>query len=441
MYGKIFILFYLYKQKIEINIFKEYFIYNTIYKMSDFPEKIPRHINIKKTRGVVEIVQAPVTKIVSRKIVTETIVPGKYKTIVPACTTKEINHQIIDYNNNQYIVGYCPYVDNDILFVIDYINEEQYKKFINRDWHYRSDGGYIASTAYGDDNNKKDLYLHNYVMDKLTFNGKGQHHSLDHINRVGRDNRKCNLRELSQSHQNMNQVKRKRDIVLPENCNIDADNIPKNIYFKPGSGAHGDQFYIEIRTPDIVSILCKDDDDKKRFRWFGTKSKTLDLRVKLQHAINKLEELRKEYPSIADLIYAVENVQEKNELISSFNDILELTTYPKHVIEKNKGVLLEQIKPIPIEHVQEQLVKEIEEKTIRGIKSHLPEDCGITPQMIPKHCYYKPESDTRGCKFIIDRHPKLLNMGKRLWATTESKKITIKQKFDLLLEKLNELNS
>ena len=409
--------------------------------MSDFSEKIPRHINIKKTRGVVEIVQAPVIKVISRKIVTKTIVPGQYKTIVPACTVKEINHQIIDYKNNKYIVGYCPYVDNDMLFVIDYINEEQYKNFIKKDWHYMSDGGYIANSTYDEDNNKKQLYLHNYVMDKLTFNGKGQHHTIDHINRVGRDNRKINLRELSQSHQNMNQVKRKRDVILPEDCDINPDDIPKNIYFKQGSGAHGDQFYIEIRTPEIVSILCSDLEDKKRFRWFGTKSKTLDLRVKLQHAINKLEELRKEYPSIADLIYTVENVGDKNDLISSFNEILELTTYPKHVIEKNKGVILEQQEAIQIDKVQEKLVKEIEEKTIRGIKSHLPEDCGITPQMIPKHCYYKPESDTRGCKFIIDRHPKLLGEGKRLWSTTESKKLTIKQKFDLLLEKINELNS
>ena len=28
--------------------------------------------------------------------------------------------------------------------------------------------------------------------------------------------------------------------------------------------------------------------------------------------------------------------------------------------------------------------------------------------MIPKYCYYRPASDTRSDKFIIERHPKLI---------------------------------
>jgi hypothetical protein len=38
-------------------------------------------------------------------------------------------------------------------------------------------------------------------MDKLTFEGKGQQHTVDHISRVGLDNRKCNLRFVESQSQ------------------------------------------------------------------------------------------------------------------------------------------------------------------------------------------------------------------------------------------------
>jgi len=32
--------------------------------------------------------------------------------------------------------------------------------------------------------------------------------------------------------------------------------------------------------------------------------------------------------------------------------------------------------------------------------------------MIPKYCYFKAESETRGCCFVIDRHPKIMEHNK-----------------------------
>jgi hypothetical protein len=410
---------------------------------------LPTHINVKKTKAVYEVVQKKqvekkiVKKVVDR-VVNEVIVPEKKKVVQSASTIKEINHQVVQHKGFKYIVGYCPFKDQDILFVTDYMSDDFYQNLIHKTWHYMSDGGYISHSTVADEN-RKQLYLHNFVCNKLTFNGKGQHHSIDHINRIGRDNRKVNLRELTQSHQNINQSKRDREVKLPDGCEIDPNDIPKNIYYKAPSGSHGDLFYIEIKTPEIVQILCpkeEDDDDlvAPRFRWFGTKSKTLDLRVKLQHAINKLQELKTTYPQIADFIGELDNTAERNELTQSFNEILELTTYPKEIIDANKGQLIQAHNPAPITEVQAQLAQEIQEKTIRGLKSHLPEGCGVTPQMIPKYCYYKPAGETRGDKFVIERHPGLVAEGKRQWSTTESKKFTTKQKFDLMLEKLQELN-
>ena len=70
----------------------------------------------------------------------------------------------------------------------------------------------------------------------------------------------------------------------------------------------------------------------------------------------------------------------------------------------------------------------------------LPPNCGVTIDQIPKYCYYKPASEKRGDKFIIERHPKILEEGKRQWATSESKSLTTLDKFNLMIIKLNELN-
>ena len=391
-----------------------------------------------KTKPVVQVLQKPVRRIVSRKVVTETVVPGKYKVITPSYTIKEINHKIVDYKDKKYIVGYTIYIEEPKLFVLNYENDEQYQDFIHKSWHYRSDGGYIASqTVDTNDDHRKELYLHNYAMNKLTFNGKGQHHTIDHINRLGRDNRTDNLRVLSQSHQNTNQNKRERKIVLPENCNIEPNDIPKNINFRAGKDAHGDIFYIELKHPDVIKVLCP---DKNKYSWSSTKSKKIDLRVKLQQCINHLEEIRKNNPSISHLFDVIDNIKERNDLIKSFNEIISLSGYPVNIINSNKGIEFIEHIAAPISEVQEQLSKEIEEKTIKGVRSHLPESCGVTVQMIPKYCYYKPASETRGDKFIIERHPQNVKDGKRMWATTESKKISTIDKYNMMIIKMQELD-
>ena len=67
----------------------------------------------------------------------------------------------------------------------------------------------------------------------------------------------------------------------------------------------------------------------------------------------------------------------------------------------------------------------------------LPKKSGITVDMIPKYCYYKQPNKCGGDGFCIDRkHPKM--NGKR-WQTSTSKKISLKDKYDKLIEKLKEL--
>ena len=351
-------------------------------------------------------------------------------------TTKSINHEVVKYKDSEYVVCCIPFKDEHKLFVVDIDQKDQ---VINKNWNYRSDGSYISSSVYVDDN-KKELYLHNFVMDKLTFDGKGQQHTIDHISRVGTDNRKENLKNVeSQSAQNFNQKRRERKTELPEDCGIELEQIPKNVYYAKPCGLHGEFFYIELKG---IPVICL---DGKKYLWKTTKSKSVDLKIKLQQVINKLIELKNTYPELKNVIFDEESDEIREALITDYNNILKKSHYPIDVINTNlRGFngdytdtnIIDQNELDVVQQVQNvEKIKNAGKKT-----DNLPDDCGITMNQIPKYCYFRPESDKRGCKFIIERHPKLIEQGTRQWTTTESKKISIQDKFKSLIDKLNELN-
>jgi hypothetical protein len=350
------------------------------------------------------------------------------KRITKTKTTKELNHEIINYKDKQYVVCCIPFNEEQKIFLIDFDKKDQ---VINKAWHFRSDGNYIGSSHFHNDE-KKELYLHNFIMDKLTFEGKGQQHTIDHINRIGTDNRKCNLREVtSQSAQNFNQKKRERTTELPANCGIELDQIPKNIYYGKPSGLHSDFFYIELKG---IPSLCT---DSKKFNWKSTKSKSVSLKLKLQQTIDKLIELKNLHPELETVISDTTSEIERNQLILEYNEIISLSHYPKYVIEHNLHKL-NHIESINILEPNEELSKIKIIKNSSHKIDNLPIDCGITIDQIPKYCYFKPETTTRGCKFVIDKDPRL---DVRCWSTTESKKVSINEKFNQLLQKLEELNN
>ena len=189
-----------------------------------------------------------------------------------------IDYKFITYNNKEYVVGLIQYNGNDIKFVFD---GEDFPKVENRPWHLSS-GKYIASTFYLDGGIKLELYIHNLIMDRITFDGKGQKETVDHISRNGFDNRKINLRIISQSQQNINQKKKKRNVDLPSDCGIQPDEIPTHIWYVRPNGLHGDRFAIEFKTENIV--------------WKSTSSKKIELKTKLEEAKEKLKQFYIQFP-------------------------------------------------------------------------------------------------------------------------------------------------
>lgn len=211
----------------------------------------------------------------------------------------QINYQLIHYNSSDYIVGTLTFNKTNINFVFD---KDDFEKVSERAWHFAS-GAYISS-AIIHDSKRKELYLHNLVMNRLEFAGKGTNESVDHINRNGLDNRKENLRIITQSEQNINQNKKKRSIKLPEDCDININDIPTHIWYIKANGLHGDRFGIDLKTENI--------------KWKTSSSKKILLKDKLIEAKNKLQELYLEFPYLNSNNEKIE----REILTESFKEII-----------------------------------------------------------------------------------------------------------------------
>ncbi len=210
----------------------------------------------------------------------------------------------VSYNESDYIVAKIKFNGNDIYFIID---SEDYARISNYNWHVVS-GSYIG-TDKKIDGKKKPLYLHNYIMNRDAFHGKGQSMTIDHLNGVGFDNRKVNLREISQSLQNINTKQRLRKITnLPEG--LQASDIPRNIWYIPPNGGHGERFAVEFKgIPSVGDILKK-----------TSSSKELTIHQKLEQAIKIRNETIEQYPILQEYARTSErSVQLKEEYESIVN--------------------------------------------------------------------------------------------------------------------------
>jgi len=215
----------------------------------------------------------------------------------------DIVYTHVKYYCNEYTVMKIKHNDG---YVYGLIDKDDYAKIHEYSWHYTAHQ-YISQSVCVDGKHKS-LYLHNIVMDRLEHPGKGATETIDHINRNGLDNRKENLRLISQTEQNLNQKRKGRTAILP--TGLKAEDIPKHIWYIKPNGHHGERFGIDFKTENI--------------KWKTTSSTKISLEDKLKAAKEKLQEYYKVYPHLNP-------DNEENEMVieslhHSFDEIIKLGT-------------------------------------------------------------------------------------------------------------------
>ena len=370
-------------------------------------------------------------KKIIRKVITDDELKKKFidkaKNLINNKTSSVIKFKDIIYNNNNYTICCITFKNKEKLFVID---TDEKDKILHINWILNSNYMCVKLII---DGFMKLLTVHNIVMNKdFNWQVNAQTITVDHINRIRTDNRKCNLRLANYSQQNMNREKMDRTLELPKDCDISIDNIPKNVYYGKPNGAHGDFFYIEVKG---IKNLGK---DNKKYSWKSTKSKNVSLKVKLQQVVDKLKELAQTYTELQ----TVDSEFNREKSIEDYNNILKQSGFDQKIIDENiidfKNELFDNVE---INDDEQEKVDEVTIIKQNGRKkvSKLPENCGVTIDQVPKYVYYIVESEKRGDGFVIDKHPKLVEQGKRQWKTSDSKKISTLEKFNTLLEKIKEL--
>jgi hypothetical protein len=216
----------------------------------------------------------------------------------------EIVWHDVTFGETEYCVGVITRLDgSEVYFLIDKEDKEKVK---SRAWHISSKQ--YVSSPYKIGGVRKELYLHNLVMNRIVFEGKGSELTIDHINGNGLDNRKANLRLCTQAQQNRNTSKRARKTTKLPN-DIDPDEMPTNVWYAPPNGAHGDRFVIEIKGIDGVEDIV----------WKTTSSKSISTREKLTSAALKRQQLIDSSPALYNFIREAELSE---TLLDEFNEIV-----------------------------------------------------------------------------------------------------------------------
>jgi hypothetical protein len=338
------------------------------------------------------------------------------------------DHKLVEYGGKKYCV--CRYQKKDgtnRLFIID---ATDLKKVLGVKHSWYCVNGYIG---YAEMIERKltHYYLHNLVMNKPPGGGKGQKYTIDHITRNPHDNRKANLRLITQSAQNENQKCRERKIELPDGCGIKKEDLPKCVYYYKARDKHGERFTIELKK------------DGQKKTWSSSSSVKYSLKDKFIEIKKKLLDVEKEYPELMENKSIIEDYSdEKINLMKEFNEIIKLSGYEcadDNLVEIPKKKILK----VNVDEAGDEIKHYLKTtntaiKTGRRHINNIPAECGITGPL-PKFCYYYAATDERGDAFVIDRHPALLSQGIRQWKSSDSKNITAKEKYEKFKLKLAEI--
>jgi hypothetical protein len=176
-------------------------------------------------------------------------------------------------------------------------------------------------------------------------------------------------------------------------------------------------------------------------KWKTTSSKKLTLNYKLEEAKKYLRELMKTRPDLfEDFSMNGDYTKEGNELMENYYAIVHKAGFDNIKKEEPTANTLEYLKPGNISRKEKSILRNQNLLNNNGNKrrviNKLNQEAGMNSSDLPKYCYYRSEYKNRGSYFIIDGHPKLNG---KIWQSTSSKKVQVKDKFKQMIEFYNNL--
>jgi len=332
----------------------------------------------------------------------------------------------VKYKNKKYCVMEVMYKSNKIPVIFDSDYEPVVKR-VSEKWNCSTFG--VISCSYYNNLDQKyyNIRLHDLVMSiikhqKQLPSSYNQDKIILHINKLCLDNRSENLiYDTIDKMITKNMKKKHRYLTLPENCDIDPNELPTYVWYAKPEGTHGERFVI-----NIGKIL-----------WKSTSSRKVSLRFKLEEAKNFLRKLKienselfRQYSMNGDYnIYG-------EKLLESFFDIIHQAGYThiKRIDLPNStdDVLCpKELNSLLEKNIFQNNILECQNDGKRNIIKNIPLDI----PKLPQYCYYRQETSLRGECFIIKNHPKSL----KCIYTSTSKDVSLKDKYKQLLNNLSNL--
>jgi hypothetical protein len=319
----------------------------------------------------------------------------------------------IQYDNIEYYALF--WKDLKYPIVYDYEIDNEISKF---NW-------YILQIGYASTHDDDVNYMHKFIAGLAKIkNYDNDDLTVDHINWEKLDNRVKNLRMATQGQQNSNRDTRSdKKPPCEELINAGVTELPRYIRWD-----NTEKKFIIDKHPQLIKEVTQGIRNKPMMS--GTKSVKLTIVKKYQDIISRLQDL--------DELNNNTNIEEFKKLrVENKKEYDEICK----CIKIYEGIEIEEKSDSETSNKSDPIISKRNTAAGRKTISKLPEDCGVKVEDIPKYCWYRAATEKRGDRFIIDRHPKLLEQGKNEWGTTESRKKTTLDKFNMMIEKYEELST